>query len=326
MKKWGHHLGSLIVLAIFLGAAWLLYHELRKYHLHDVFAALAAIPSWRIAAAILLTAANYIVLMGYDYLAVRAVSHPLPYHKVALASFTGFVTSYNLGALLGGTSVRYRLYSAWGLSTVEIVQLFVMLGITFWVGIFALAGIVFVLDPFPIPHQLHLPFDNVRPLGFALLAISVGYVALTLIRRVPLHIRGTQIQLPGLRTTLLQLAVAAADLMIAAGCLFLLVSHDLTIGYGEFLGMYLLAAVAVIITHVPGGVGVFELVVLTLAAPTESASVVAALLVFRIIYYWLPLAVAMLLLAGNEISLQRSPGSHGIRPSEDLTHPSAKAP
>ncbi len=306
MKKLVHRLGPLLVLVIFLGAAWLLFHELRHYHIRDIRQAIGQIPAWRLWGAIGLTVVNYLVLIGYDYLAIRAISHPLPLGKVALASFTGFVTSYNFGALLGGTSVRYRLYTAWGLSAVEIVQLVVMLGITFWVGIFALAGVFFVVDPFPIPASLHLPFDTVRPLGYLLLVVSAGYVSLTFLRHVPIRIRETQIQLPSLSTTLLQLAVAAADLAVAAGCLYLLVSHDLTIGYGEFLGMYLLAVVAVIITHVPGGVGVFELIVLTLAAPQSSASMVAALLVFRIIYYLLPLSVALVLLAGNEISLQRA--------------------
>ncbi len=306
MKKLVHRLGPLLVLVIFLGAAWLLFHELRHYNIRDIREALGKIPAWRVWAAVGLTVVNYVVLIGYDFLATRAISHPLPLSKVALASFTGFVTSFNFGALLGGTSVRYRLYTAWGLSAVEIVQLIVMLGITFWVGIFALAGVFFVVAPFPIPAKLHLPLESVRPLGFILLAVSAGYVALTFLRHVPIRIRDTQLQLPSLSTTLLQLAVAAADLAVAAGCLYLLVSHDLTVGYGEFLGMYLLAVVAVIITHVPGGVGVFELIVLTLAAPQSSASMVAALLIFRIVYYLLPMSVALILLAANEISLQRA--------------------
>ncbi len=306
MKNLVHRLGPLLVLAVFLGAAWLLFHELRHYHLHDIRHALEQIPTWRVAVAIGLTVVNYIVLIGYDYLAVRAISHSLPLSKVALASFTGFVTSYNFGALLGGTSVRYRLYTAWGLSAVEIVELIVMLAITFWVGIFALAGIFFVFAPFPIPAKLHLPFATVQPLGFLLLAVSAGYVALTFIRHMPIRIRDTQIQLPRPGITLLQLGVAAADLAVAAACLYVLVAHDITIGYGEFLGMYLLAVVAVIITHVPGGVGVFEVIVLTLAAPDSPASMFAALLVFRIIYYLLPLSVALVLLAINEVSLQRA--------------------
>jgi phosphatidylglycerol lysyltransferase len=306
MNKIFHRIGPILVVGIFVGAAWLLYHELRQYHYRDIRQAIGAIPAWRLLASTGLTIANYVVLIGYDYLAVRSIRHPLSFAKISLASFTGFVTSYNFGALLGGTSVRYRLYSAWGLSAVEILQLVIMMGITFWVGAFALASAVFILQPFPIPEKLQMPFTSVHPLGFVLLAISLGYVALTAMRKKTLHIGDRQFPLPGTGMTLLQLAVAAVDLCIAAACLYVLVSHELTAGYWEFLGMYLLAVVVVIITHVPGGLGVFELVLLTLAAPQSAPSMIAALLVFRIIYYLLPLLAAVLLLAGHEINLQRA--------------------
>src|SRR4029078_6047468 len=122
MKKWLHQLGPLVVVVIFIAAAWLLYRELRHYSARQIKEAVSHIPTWRVWAALGLTVVNYLVLIGYDYLAIRAIGHPLSLGRVALASFTGFVTSYNFGALLGGTSVRYRLYSAWGLSAVEIVQ------------------------------------------------------------------------------------------------------------------------------------------------------------------------------------------------------------
>lgn len=300
-----HRLVPVLEIAIFAAAAWLLYHELKPYHLRDIRQALQVLPGWRLWIAVGLTAIDYLVLIIYDVLAIRAIRHPLPLRKIALASFTGFAISYNFGSLLGGTSVRYRLYSAWGLSAVEILQLVVMLGITFWLGLLALAGVCFVVRPFPIPPQLPLPFDSVRPLGVFSLALVVGSLGLTRVRKAPLRIRGLQAQLPKTGTAVLQLGVAATDLAIAAACLYTLVSYDLTVGYGEFLGIYLLAVVSVVLTHVPGGVGVFELVVLTLAAPQSSASMVAALLVFRVIYYLLPLGVAVLLLAMNEIVLRR---------------------
>ncbi len=306
MNKLLHKIGPILVVCIFIGASWFLYRELRQYHYRDIKQAISAIPNWRLLAALGMTVVNYIVLIGYDYLAVRAIKHPLPLGKISLASFTGFVTSYNFGALLGGTSVRYRLYSAWGLSAVEILQLVITMGITFWVGAFALASAVFIVRPFPIPAELNLPFESVHPLGFVLLAVSLGYVALTAMRTKTLHFRDRQFPLPGTGITLLQLFVAAIDLCIAAGCLYVLVAHDLSVGYWEFLGMYLLAVVAVIVTHVPGGLGVFELVILKLAVPESAPAMVAALLVFRIVYYLLPLLAAVLLLAGYEIVLQRA--------------------
>lgn len=298
-------LAPLFVITIFIGAIWLLTRELKHYNIHDIRSAVVQIPNWRLWAAAGLTVVNYLLLIGYDYLAVRAIQHPLSLGKISLASFTGFVTSYNFGAVLGGTSVRYRLYSAWGLSAVEILQLMLMLGTTYWIGVFALAGLVFISHPFPIPASLHLPFANVQPIGWLLLTVAVIYASLTLIRKSPITVKGIELRLPGTKMTLLQLFVSAGDLLLVAAILYTLLAHNLSIGYGEFLGIFLMATVTVVLSHVPGGVGVFELVILTLVAAPSSAKILAGLLVFRVIYYLIPLFFAIVLLGLHELSLHR---------------------
>ena len=298
-------LAPLAIITIFMGAIWLLSKELKHYDLHQIRSAIAHIPGWRLWAAAGLTIFNYLILIGYDFLAVRAIQHPLPLRKISLASFTGFVISYNFGALLGGTSVRYRLYSAWGLSAVEILQLVIMLGTTYWIGVFALAGAVFVLHPFPVPASLHLPFVNVQSIGYGLLAVAAIYAALPFIRKSPIAVKGIEFRFPKTSMTLLQLLVSAVDLMLVGAILYTLLAPDLTIGYPEFLGMFLLATVAVVLSHVPGGVGVFELVILTLVASPSSAKILAGLLVFRVIYYLIPLFIALIMLGLHELSLQR---------------------
>src|SRR5690606_19287607 len=106
------------------------------------------------------------------------------------ASFTGFVISYNIGAVLGSTPVRLRLYSSWGMPPGAIVRLMVVIGATFWFGIFALAGVIFIVAPFPVPAALNLGISDVRPIGWVLLAITVIYVGLSVVRRAPLQWRG----------------------------------------------------------------------------------------------------------------------------------------
>src|SRR5580765_3296271 len=168
----------MLVLAVVAGALFLLHHELHKYKVADVRESLKAIPAWKLAACLGLTVLNYLILIGYDLIAIRSIGHPLPLGRVALASFTGFVMSYNFGTLLGGAPVRVRLYSSFGMSAAEIVRMLVAIGTTFWLGTFALAGIIFVLDPMPIPEPLHLAISNVRPIGFLLLVLAVSYVCL----------------------------------------------------------------------------------------------------------------------------------------------------
>lgn len=304
-------LPPLIVVLVFVAAVFALHHQLKDQSLRRIRENLDEIPTDHLWTALILTAVNYLLLIGYDYLAVRSLGRRLSLPRISLASFTGFVISYNIGALLGGTPVRYRLYSAWGFSAVEIVRLVLMLAVIFWVGLFALAGVVFLVQPFPIPASLgdvlHLPFKTVQPLGLFLLAVAVGYLGLTVWRRKPICFRGMEIALPGFRLSLAQLAVSAADLIVAAGVLYALMPEDFALNFWQFLGVFLLGWVAVVLSHVPGGLAVFEGVVLAMASTdANKTQVAAALVAFRVIYYLLPLVLAAGLLGGYEVALRQT--------------------
>lgn len=295
-----HILVPAVVLSVLAAALVLLHHELKEYHFREVRQSLAELPRARLAACAALVVLNYLILIGYDLIAVRAAGHPLSLPRVALASFAGFATSYNLGAILGGTPVRVRLYSSWGMSAAEIVRLIVTIGTTFWIGVFALAGLMFTLDPVPIPEPVHLPLSNVRPIGIVLLAGTLAVVALAVARRKPLRWREHEFTLPKPGTLALQFAVASADLVVAAASLYVVLPASVTLTYPQFLEVYLLAVVAVIFTHVPGGVGVLELIILTFAAGQAKQDVLAALVAFRVIYYLIPLGLALVLLLAHE--------------------------
>ncbi|WCB47930.1 lysylphosphatidylglycerol synthetase family protein [Nitratidesulfovibrio vulgaris] len=313
MNRHLRSLGSFVVLCIFAGAAWLLYHEVRKYHLADIRQSIELIPDLRLLASFGLMIVNYLILVGYDALALKAIGRPLPLGKTALVSFVGCACSYNFGALLGGSSVRYRFYSAWGFTIPDVVRLVLMLAVTFWVGALGLAGLSFVIEPLPLPPGLGLPIDDVRPLGFALLAATTGYLLLTFFVRKPLHFFGREFALPCPKIAFAQTLTACADLVAAAGCLYMLMPSDLGLDFLTFLAVYLLATVVVVLTHVPGGAGVFELVILSLSQTTHPQAVIAALLAFRVIYYLLPLLFAALLLAGYEVQVRRHQAEKAFR-------------
>ena len=114
--------------------------------------ATAGIPRRDFAAAICLTAVNYVVLLAYDWVSVRYLRLPLGMGKTALASFIGHVSSFNFGAVLGGTPVRYRLYTAFGLSGGDVLKLIALSTATFWIGFLALAGLMFLWDPLDAPR------------------------------------------------------------------------------------------------------------------------------------------------------------------------------
>lgn len=305
MKKYLRSLGTVAIVCIFIGAVWLLYHELRKYQFSEIRDSMAQMSALSLWASFGLMIVNYAILVGYDALALKAIHKPLSFGRTALVSFIGCVISYNFGALLGGSSVRYRFYSAWGFSVVDIVRLVLMLAVTFWVGALGLAGAVFIVQPLPIPPALNMPVTDVRPLGAVLVAATLGYLVLSFVMRKPIRLFGKEFAIPTPGIAIMQTLVAGADLIVAAACLFVLMPDDLGLGFIQFLSVYLLAVVAVVLTHVPGGAGVFELVILSLSDTKHPQAVIAALLCFRVIYYLLPLIFAAIMLAWHEAHLRR---------------------
>ncbi len=318
MNRMLNNFGRFLVLLIFLGAAWLLYDRLKHYSVQQIRDALVGIPMWHIAAASALTVANYLILVGYDWFAVRWVGEKdLPLQKIALASFTGYAFSYNFGATLFGTSIRYRLYSAWGVPLLKIVELLVILGLTFWFGVFTLAGVVFIAVPLPIPGRLkdlmervNLPVTDTFWLGVVLLLVALAYVAHRALRRKPFRFFRWQIPLPPLKLTLCQIAIACGDLLVAAAVLYALLP-TVEGGYLTVLGIFLLAFVVGVLTHVPGGYGVFDGLILHILPVHQGPAVFAAIVTFRVIYNWVPLLIAAVLLGRNELRLTNSPTENG---------------
>jgi phosphatidylglycerol lysyltransferase len=301
-----HHAASLL-LAVLLGAAvWLLHHELRTYQYNDIRRALQAIPSARIGLAILLTAVSYWILTAYDVLALRHLDRRLPYRRTALASFLGYAFAHNVGvSVLGGAAPRYRLYSAWGLSAIEIATVLGFAAVMFWMGSLTIAGLALVIVPRAMAASLRLPTGLAVPLGAAFLAVVAGYLIATAVRTRPLLLRGWEFALPTPVMALRQLMVSTIDWAMVAAVLYVLLPAAAHISYWHFVGLFVVAQVIGVSSHVPGGVGVFEtIMLLALGASAQGPAIIGSLLVFRAVYYLLPLVIATGTMAAYE-ALQR---------------------
>ncbi|HYL04942.1 MAG TPA: bifunctional lysylphosphatidylglycerol flippase/synthetase MprF [Thermoanaerobaculia bacterium] len=298
-----------VTVLLFAGALWLLHRQLEGFRYRDVMMFLRTLPRSRLWLAVLCTALGYAAMTGYDALAFRNIRVPLPYRKIALASFAGYAFSNSLGfALLTGTPVRARLYSGWGLSATQVTRVVVFCFLTFWLGFITLGGVAFLLEPLPLPHGFYFDLATSRPLGFLFLSLSVVYVALAARRRKPLSVRGIELPLPGLRLALAQIALSCLDWGLAAAALYALLPSHQGLDFPLLLAVFLLAQLAGVASQVPGGLGVLEagiLYLLTRLAPAIPVpQVVGALVAFRGIYYFAPLLVASLALAGHEASLR----------------------
>lgn len=273
----------------------------REVHFRDVRAAFHAIGSGQILAALALTVASYLALTLYDVLALRILGRALPWRTAALASFTSNTISYNLGLpMVTGGSARYRIYSEAGLDLGDVARIVAIASATFWSGVVALVGLALLLHPQGVASAGWSVGAGVAPILGALTLLALGG-AVVLCARGPrrLRIGRWTIPLPGWREAAAQIAVASFDVAAAGAALFVLLPHATPALLPAFVLGYALAIIAGLVTHVPGGLGVFEAVVLA-TVPGDRPALFAALIVYRAIYYVLPLAGGIALLAWNE--------------------------
>ena len=300
-------IGTLLGIVLFGAALWIVHHELKRFSYHEVVEHLAQIPTTQIALALALTILNYLALTGYDTLAIRYVGKRLAYHRIALASFVAYVFSHNVGlSFLGGSAVRYRLFSFWGLTPADIARVIAFTGMTFWLGACGLGGLVLTFDPLMLPHSLRLAIDSSRPLGIVLLVILGVYLPWSITRKMPVRIHGFEIEVPTLRITFAQLILSAADWALAASVLYVLLPHTPGLSPATFLGGFLIAQILGFVSNVPAGLGVFDGMILFLLSPYIPAdAILGSLVAYRVIYYLLPLLLGVTLLGCHEALRQR---------------------
>jgi len=293
-------------LALFLASLIVLRNELRHVTWVELTRDVAATPRLRLAAALGLTALNYAVLTAYDLLAFVYISKPLARGRVALASFVAYAVANNVGfSMLSGASVRYRFYTRWGVTTEELSRIVFFYATTFWLGLLFVGGLSLATSRLPV--DLQLPG---RPLvaitGWVLMLLVVAYLVATLIRTEPLRLSRLTIRLPSASLGFAQFVVSACDWILAASVLYVLLPAGAP-PFVTVVGAFLVAQLLGLASHVPGGVGVFEgLMILLLAPYLTTGALLPSLIVYRVVYYLLPLTVALAVLVLDELSQRRS--------------------
>ena len=275
---------------------------MRHYHPSQIRHSLEEISRRRLWEALLLTPLGYGVITAYDLIAASYARVALHKSKIIFTAFVAYALSNTLGfALLTGGAIRYRFFSRWGVPKSAIAQIIAFGNLSFWLGLFAVGGVTFIVEPLALPKLVHLPFLSVRPIGVVFLLLVAFYLVVCW-RTRSLTIRNQRFSLPSLRLSLAQIGVSALDWALAAAVLYILLPAHLPLSYPAFFGIYLLGITAAIISHVPGGLGVFETVILFLLPEAVSTpDAVGSLLVYRAVYFLLPFVVAVLLLGFNEL-------------------------
>jgi uncharacterized membrane protein YbhN (UPF0104 family) len=272
----------------FLLAVCMLYWQLHKYSLSDILHSITEIPKINILWAVLACIAEYIVLSCYDFLALHYVGKKLSWWKWMLAGMMGFVISNNAGnAAISGAAIRYRLYTRWRIRTGEIVKMLTFSGFTYYLG----AAFVVVCG-----YRM-LPQDGFADTAFAgamfvgcIVFLLVYFSLCTFFRGKTFRIGKLHFKVPNTGTAVTQTALGTTDSILAGLVLYFLTCHFANIPVIQFIAIFVIAQSAGIFAQVPGGIGVFESVVM-LAMPDniDRAVLFGSLIAFRIIYYLLPL-------------------------------------
>jgi phosphatidylglycerol lysyltransferase len=301
-------------LALFGLALLWLHHLLGQYRWQDILARVQALSAVKILRAGLFTLAGYGSLTLYDALAVRFAGARVPYPRVALISFMGYAIGHNVGMnTLSGGAIRYRAYSALGLGAKQITTIIAFGTVTFLLGAGFLLGLSLLTQAGMSSSVLHVHASIAILAGGLLLAAVAAYLWLACTRHEPLRFRRFEIPVPKPRVAFAQLGVACADLLCAASVLYVLLPQHAAVSFGAFAGIYLIAIAAGVISNVPGGIGVFEAVLLLLLRSVPEVRLLGALVAYRAIYYFAPFVLALALLGAHEVWVHRGPAVRLVR-------------
>ncbi|MGD0316221.1 MAG: UPF0104 family protein [Xanthobacteraceae bacterium] len=301
-------LGMALSLTIVVVAVVVLYRILRDVDLDALLDAIEA-TNWRtLGIAGFFVAAGYLTLTLYDLFALRTIGRSeVPYRVAALAGFTSYAVGHNVGAsVFSGGAVRYRIYSAWGLSVIEVTKICFVAGLTFWLGNATVLGLGVLDAPQAARAIDQLPLWLNRVIALALLALLGAYVAWVWVKPRVVGGEGWQVALPGGPLTLVQIAIGILDLSCCALAMYMLVPDEPNLGFVTVAVIFVAATLLGFASHAPGGLGVFDAAMMVALWQFDKEDLLAGLLLFRCLYYIIPFILSLVILGTREALIGRS--------------------
>jgi len=300
---------SMLIIAI---AGITLLQLIRDIEIEKVFAALDSLSRKKILVAAGFIVASYVTLSFYDFFALRAIGKgEVPFRIAALAGFTSYTIGHNLGAtVLTGGVIRFRIYSAWDLRVIDVAKIAFVTGLTFWLGNASVLGFGMTYAPEAASAVNQVPAWINRLIGLACLT-AIGFYLLWLLpcRRV-LGRSDWRIVLPSARLTLLQIGIGVIDLVLVGSAMYALLPAAPTIDFIPLLVIFVFAALLGFLSHAPGSLGVIEAAMLLGLRQFQKEDLLASLLMFRFLYFVIPLFIAATILGLREFWV-------GMKPSGD---------
>ncbi|NMG36140.1 bifunctional lysylphosphatidylglycerol flippase/synthetase MprF [Azoarcus sp. TTM-91] len=288
------------IVVLVLALAWFAFSRLMgEVSYADLKAALDAVPATAIAAALVCTILSFAALTVYDLGALEFVGRKPPRVAVALTSFCAYAVgnTAGFGPLTAG-AIRYRFYTPHGVEPDEVARIIAFVSLAFGLGLAGMAGLGLIAAARDFA-MLPLPPQALQLLGGLIVALLAGLCFVVGQGRA-LRLFGHELRLPSRRLILRQFLATAVDVSASAAALWVLLPAD-SISLPAFIAVYAVAIGLGVLSHVPAGLGVFETVIVAaLSSQVAPEKVLGALVLYRVIYHLVPLALAVLLITGLE--------------------------
>ena len=297
MKRYLHFLWPVVGLGAVVLSLSLLVGELANDDVTwaKIATAFGAIPSSHWLLAVLSTLLAYGALAWYDRIALLHLGFKLHWRFISAVSFTTYALSHNIGmSMFSGAVVRYRAYSSKGLTITDVGVLVAFCSFTFALGTVLLGGFVLLVEPEIVGHLFKVPPLLSRAIGGGMLALVALYVAGSALDLRPLVVGRFRLVYPRLEIALRQLLAGPLELLGASGIIWCALPVEHNPGFLVVLGVFLASFSAALLSHAPGGLGVLEFVFVNAVPDIPHDQVVAALLVWRLLYLVIPLLLGIL--------------------------------
>jgi uncharacterized membrane protein YbhN (UPF0104 family) len=301
-------LGVLIGVAIAIAAIFALMHALKHVDTNEVLAVVRRTDARVIALALVFVVVSYGSLTLYDLFALRTIGRSdVPYRIAALASFTSYPIAHGIGAVaLISPVIRYRIYSCSGLGTLDVANICFLTGLTFWLGNLTAFGLSVLVQPDAIAAIDYLPEQLNRWLAAALLSGVVAFVVWSWLSPRDIGTLRWPVRLPEGPMVLVQIVIGVFDLGAASLAMYVLIPPEAHVGLFPVAAVFIVATLLGFASHAPAGLGVFDATILLGLGGDDKEPLLAALLMFRVLYHLLPFVLAVVLFGTVE-------GCRGLR-------------
>ncbi|MEL6495497.1 MAG: lysylphosphatidylglycerol synthase domain-containing protein [Cyanobacteria bacterium J06623_7] len=300
--RWTRWIYPTVGILLLIFSIYILQKELGRYSLDDIIVSLSKISDRQLSLALAFAFTDYLAISSYDLIAFHQLNHYLDKKRILFTTFITYAVSNTTGfTLLIGGGIRYRFYSFWGVPPRIVAKIIALGNITFWLGLFSLGGITFLVNPLQLPSTLPIQTMAMQYLGIVAL-IVVGTYLYFCWQRKGIKIKGKIIRFPKPVTSLAQIAAFVIDWALAAAVLYCLIPSYADKSYLQFFSIYLIAMSTSIMSNIPGGIGVFETVIIFLLPQSIfKPDILSSLLVYRSMRFLIPLAIALILICCFEL-------------------------